>query len=430
MKFFMWGGDNVGPPPSNPNATLAGTYNLKLTATKRGDHADGAVESDAELSLFTSGLAPSREGRPSTEAMSMQKTTMGKHLRAVLHKRVLQNYSVSMARTIKLRGSRMTVFSRFGRCIPCIISILLLVCAGCGHTETAEHNKKEILTAEQRKNEILDAITANDLPKVRLLLPRQGAADFDEASYNEFLDYAADKAAEVAGTPAAKQRLPIIYELTRHLRRIIGKPVDVTGTVEVNLIQNVNDYSFTAETTLKSSDGVTYPLKISTDETEYKNTSVEGQKFSVDFNSTYRIRGYVVDKFLEAEEVELVAGANSGKGIVIPVSGWLPSTADIILPHFKKDQPALVFDAAQNGDLRMVKALIKRNPNLVFSKDDRGATPLFWAAFYGHLDVVEFLLANGADVNARDDHGETPLTTAVNAHKHVADFLRQHGGQE
>jgi ankyrin repeat protein len=46
--------------------------------------------------------------------------------------------------------------------------------------------------------------------------------------------------------------------------------------------------------------------------------------------------------------------------------------------------------------------------------------------------MVEFLLANKADVNARANDGRTPLHEAADnhAHKNVVEFLRQHGGQE
>jgi ankyrin repeat protein len=41
------------------------------------------------------------------------------------------------------------------------------------------------------------------------------------------------------------------------------------------------------------------------------------------------------------------------------------------------------------------------------------------------------LIANGADVNAKNDDGETPLYVAtVYGKKEVADLLRKHGGQE
>ena len=60
-----------------------------------------------------------------------------------------------------------------------------------------------------------------------------------------------------------------------------------------------------------------------------------------------------------------------------------------------------------------------------------GVTPLYVAASGGHQDMVEFLLANKADVNAKNNSGQTPLREAVKyGHQDVADLLRQHGGTE
>lgn len=45
--------------------------------------------------------------------------------------------------------------------------------------------------------------------------------------------------------------------------------------------------------------------------------------------------------------------------------------------------------------------------------DHRGWTPLFWAAFNGHADIVSFLLGRGANPDVRTEDGEWPLFWAV-----------------
>jgi ankyrin repeat protein len=86
-----------------------------------------------------------------------------------------------------------------------------------------------------------------------------------------------------------------------------------------------------------------------------------------------------------------------------------------------------IHDAATKGDLEKVKALLKDNPKLVSSRDATGETPLILAAYYGHKDVVDFLLANKADVDTRDNKGVTALhSAAVNGFQDVAEALLAH----
>ena len=71
-------------------------------------------------------------------------------------------------------------------------------------------------------------------------------------------------------------------------------------------------------------------------------------------------------------------------------------------------------DAAYEGDLEAVKALLDTNAHLVSSRHSEDqATPLHMAAAWGHKEVVDLLLARGAEVNAIDCRGLTPLHWAV-----------------
>jgi ankyrin repeat protein len=69
---------------------------------------------------------------------------------------------------------------------------------------------------------------------------------------------------------------------------------------------------------------------------------------------------------------------------------------------------------ARDGNLSMVEALIKDDPDLVLSKDGSyGRTPLHWASINGHTDIVALMLTKKADINVKDNHGRTPLHYAA-----------------
>ncbi len=84
--------------------------------------------------------------------------------------------------------------------------------------------------------------------------------------------------------------------------------------------------------------------------------------------------------------------------------------------------------AAAIGDLEKTRAILKENTELVFGKDAAGGTPLEYAAYWGHKEVAELLLANGANVNARNNDGTTVLNTAAyQGHKEIVELLLANG---
>ncbi|MEM2677506.1 MAG: ankyrin repeat domain-containing protein, partial [Thermofilaceae archaeon] len=68
--------------------------------------------------------------------------------------------------------------------------------------------------------------------------------------------------------------------------------------------------------------------------------------------------------------------------------------------------------AAEEGDLQRVKKLVENGAN-VNAKDEYGSTPLYLAVLNGHLELARFLVEKGANVNAKDIVGWTPLHIAA-----------------
>jgi ankyrin repeat protein len=93
-----------------------------------------------------------------------------------------------------------------------------------------------------------------------------------------------------------------------------------------------------------------------------------------------------------------------------------------------------IHHAAATGNIEAVKQHLAAgtdvNSGAFPSKKRSGWTPLHRATQRGHKEIAELLIAKGADVNTKDDDGETPLDWAIlNDETEIADLLRKQGGK-
>jgi len=65
------------------------------------------------------------------------------------------------------------------------------------------------------------------------------------------------------------------------------------------------------------------------------------------------------------------------------------------------------------GDIEKVKARLAKRPYLINRRGNDGQTPLHTAALLGRAEIVELLIAKGADVKAQNNYLETPLHSAA-----------------
>ena len=97
-----------------------------------------------------------------------------------------------------------------------------------------------------------------------------------------------------------------------------------------------------------------------------------------------------------------------------------------------------LINAVEQGDRKQVEQLVRSHRGLVNQQGgfwnkgdlyDWGATPLILAVRENNVGIVEVLIANGADPQAADGHGWTPLHHAawLGSNQEIAELLIRHG---
>jgi ankyrin repeat protein len=96
----------------------------------------------------------------------------------------------------------------------------------------------------------------------------------------------------------------------------------------------------------------------------------------------------------------------------------------------RRHGPDSLFTAATAGDLPALTAALDDSPVLLNAHGPDGWTALHLAAHHGHRQLVEALLARGADLHARSRNAmeNTPLHAAAAGRRaEIADLLLAHG---
>ncbi len=83
-----------------------------------------------------------------------------------------------------------------------------------------------------------------------------------------------------------------------------------------------------------------------------------------------------------------------------------------------------IHDAVEKGNIEAVKQHIAAGTDVNAMGGMSGGTPLTFAAIEGHKEIVELLIAKGADVEVADLLSATPLHRAASwGHKEIAELL-------
>jgi uncharacterized protein len=86
--------------------------------------------------------------------------------------------------------------------------------------------------------------------------------------------------------------------------------------------------------------------------------------------------------------------------------------------------------AVRHKDLPLVKTMLADGSDVNARDEGVEQTPLMRAALVGDPQIVKVLLEHGADVNAQDDDGNTALMLAANSGaSRIVELLLQHGAE-
>jgi uncharacterized protein len=125
-----------------------------------------------------------------------------------------------------------------------------------------------------------------------------------------------------------------------------------------------------------------------------------------------------------------LAQSRDENGVSVVLKATYYGKRDVVEALLASGVELNVFEAAATGQTNRIRTLIEEDPALVNSYSPDGFAPLSLAAFFGHSETVDVLLAAGAEVSApsRETMKLTPLASALAAgHNQIARTLIEHG---
>ena len=112
----------------------------------------------------------------------------------------------------------------------------------------------------------------------------------------------------------------------------------------------------------------------------------------------------------------------------------LITIAAVVVVGCGEPSSELLQQSVTDGNVEAVKQHLADGADVNVKDEARGLTPLHFATQNGQKEIVELLIADGADVNAKMNNGMTPLDCSAlippSSNKtEIVDLLSKHGGE-
>lgn len=182
--------------------------------------------------------------------------------------------------------------------------------------------------------------------------------------------------------------------------------LDVINGEEVGEHMWVNDVEFDGETiygTLVNEPDRVQNVKVG-DQISAKFTDMSDWLFAIDGRA---YGGFSVQAMRSRMQKDELAEHDAAWGLDFGDNN------DILVVFEQKEHPENLIEHPMSKNMRdQVEQYIKAHPSMVTDTDELGFTQLHHEALAGNLTIVNLLLENGADKNARTKSGKTPAELA------------------
>lgn len=152
---------------------------------------------------------------------------------------------------------------------------------------------------------------------------------------------------------------------------------------------------------------VRQPTKPAQEVVSTRNKKETTKTFDSVHHTTYCWNTSILDVFSERTNTYITHFTMASFGL-----GKATTNAPIIEQDIDASTPWM---AASEGNLALLQSSLQQLNLPVTAADENGYTLLHAAASYNHLGMVQFLISNGADINAIDKDGDSVLHYAGNA---------------